>query len=399
VVMYGADPDQLDELARKIKILGDALAKCHGPVDVQVRIAPWQGPAADRFRHDWARTHRPAILNAAHSLQHAQEVLIRNANEQRKASGITDPAPAHAGGGRSGGLFSGVVGAVVGGATAAVHAAEVKAKETASAVDRAVDSVRDEAGDVVHDAAAGAHELGGDVTEWNHDMVSSPYFKDAVVGLQIISVVAPFIPGGQVVAVAAAALIVTADVMKMANTGKWDAGKLAVDGLALAGGGVSLAGKIPRIAAAVRFAGMEGAEALPRAGAVLSASGSVVDGVLKGRDLVTDLRAGHYSAAAIDSVEIVGALASTGSAAHASSVAHANGQLHDAADAPSAADLHRSTDLTDASNFHNVAPEPAPARVAQGFDGAAALAKEGDAVGRAAETGNAQATVNAMADE
>jgi hypothetical protein len=316
VVMYGADPDQLDELARKIKILGDALAKCHGPVDVQVQIAPWQGPSADRFRHDWARTHRPAILNAAHSLQHAQEVLIRNANEQRKASGVEAPT-SHDGG--TGGLFHGITNAVDGVTRAAVH----DVADATHDVGAALRDVQDGLSAVVHSETFGK-------------IVNSEAFGEVLVAAQILSTIAPIVAIIPVVgpvaaagmAVGASAVVLVGHAAQMANTGRWDVKKLGMDAasVALSGVGFGAAKGALEGASVATKAFKEAADVslLSKANITsLSAGARAIVGVRTvaevftveagATDVIADVRKGDYLGAASDTFGVVAGSLSTGS--------------------------------------------------------------------------------------
>ena len=51
-----------------------------------VAQAPWPGPDAERFRHDWQSSHSRALRQAADFLAAAAEELLRNAAEQEQAS-------------------------------------------------------------------------------------------------------------------------------------------------------------------------------------------------------------------------------------------------------------------------------------------------------------------------
>ena len=67
-----------------------------GALGAGVAQAPWPGPDADRFRHDWQSSHSRELRRAAAFLSGAGQELIRNAEEQELASlaGGSGTAPA-----------------------------------------------------------------------------------------------------------------------------------------------------------------------------------------------------------------------------------------------------------------------------------------------------------------
>lgn len=84
--MIGADPDQLDDLARELSGAADRLVATHSALRGRLHTAPWSGSDAQAFRHDWDTTHHQAIGAAGRRLRDASVALTRQADEQRRAS-------------------------------------------------------------------------------------------------------------------------------------------------------------------------------------------------------------------------------------------------------------------------------------------------------------------------
>lgn len=84
--MWGADPDQLDALARDLDTAAQRLDRIMSRLTAQVARSPWRGGSADAFRADWHRLHRARLSSASHFLRDGETRLRRNADAQRDAS-------------------------------------------------------------------------------------------------------------------------------------------------------------------------------------------------------------------------------------------------------------------------------------------------------------------------
>ena len=71
--MMGGDLAQLDSLRRTFTDQSQAVDVLRGAVDGALGSTQWTGPAADRFRNEWASTFVPA-------LRRLQEALNENAS-------------------------------------------------------------------------------------------------------------------------------------------------------------------------------------------------------------------------------------------------------------------------------------------------------------------------------
>lgn len=226
--LSGADPDQLDGLASDLRQFAEQLQGAHGTVSSRVRNTSWRGPAADRFRQGWESGLSSKLSAAATSLAAASDQLRREADQQRVASGEA----AHA----TSGLRTDGVTHEVGGLLGIV-------RHEAQAVDHAVGAVAAVAGAAVHTAGRDLRDFGEMEREGFSEVVSSEGFSEAMGGLRAVQTVASVaalipIPIVQEVALTVAGvsgvLILAGDVAQMANTGKWEPTKLAVDGFSAA---------------------------------------------------------------------------------------------------------------------------------------------------------------------
>lgn len=86
MVMYGANADELDRLAKQMKSGANLLRHAAHSISAQLGASPWHGRRADAFRAEWSRMHRLALMRTAAELSAAANALHHNATQQRNAS-------------------------------------------------------------------------------------------------------------------------------------------------------------------------------------------------------------------------------------------------------------------------------------------------------------------------
>jgi uncharacterized protein YukE len=293
----GANPDQLDALAGAFNTAASRLADVRSTLTARVNNTTWRGDSADRFRYEWNGRYARQLEVVINCLLDARSVLTDNANQQRHASGEPVAAP---------------VNPIVGFLAKAEHAVEGAVREGEK-----------DLGTLVHNVQTGVGEVWSAEVTGFHEVVSSPEFGEALGVLQTVSTVAGIvalipIPGVEevaaAVAIGAGAAVLVGHAAQMANTGKWDFGKLAEDGLDVglnvvgagaAGKALEGASKLDLIANASKpFADLSGAE---KAVTVVRAAQVGVDEGQTTKDVVTDVGKGDYGQAAVDSVGFVAA--------------------------------------------------------------------------------------------
>lgn len=104
---YGADVEQLRQLAKTFRDAGARLTQAKATVAGQVQASPWRGPDAEQFRHAWAGDYSAKLVTAARALEQNAEILVKNADEQQTASTDDGSGSGGAGGSGSGGTGSG----------------------------------------------------------------------------------------------------------------------------------------------------------------------------------------------------------------------------------------------------------------------------------------------------
>jgi hypothetical protein len=82
----GADPAQLEALARDMDGAAAALRRIHSTLARRLQRSSWKGPDHDAFVHDWMGVGKRKVELAATRLSDAGTVLRRNATQQRDAS-------------------------------------------------------------------------------------------------------------------------------------------------------------------------------------------------------------------------------------------------------------------------------------------------------------------------
>jgi hypothetical protein len=98
MTMYGADVSQLRELANAVDKAASLLSSRATMLQSQIQSAPWKGADGDSFRRDWTGSHRPGLERVAGSLRENSKILLKQADEQEKASDASS-------GGGSGGAW------------------------------------------------------------------------------------------------------------------------------------------------------------------------------------------------------------------------------------------------------------------------------------------------------
>ena len=88
MLILGADPEQLETLARRIRNHADYYEGIRHDIVRSLRGMGWDGPDADQFRNKYDTRIAPQISEAASFLRSAESDLVRNAVAQRNASSI-----------------------------------------------------------------------------------------------------------------------------------------------------------------------------------------------------------------------------------------------------------------------------------------------------------------------
>ena len=85
--LWGADVEQLRTLAQQFSKTADLLQQQSTQLSSQINNNPaWKGADAQRFRSDWNTSHRTLLQQTVSRLQQESKVLLKNADEQEKAS-------------------------------------------------------------------------------------------------------------------------------------------------------------------------------------------------------------------------------------------------------------------------------------------------------------------------
>ncbi|WP_285243763.1 hypothetical protein [Pseudarthrobacter sp. fls2-241-R2A-127] len=86
MTFYGADISQLRALAKAADQAASLLSSRAGTLHSQIQSAPWKGRDGERFRQEWSGSHRPSLDKVVASLRENSKILMRQADEQEKAS-------------------------------------------------------------------------------------------------------------------------------------------------------------------------------------------------------------------------------------------------------------------------------------------------------------------------
>ena len=97
---HGMNLEEVESLGRVLQHHGERIAAISAELESSVVGSEWEGPDADRFRHEWWPVHRSDLLATGEQLRGFGQSALNNAREQRTAS---DPG---APGSRLGGVVS-----------------------------------------------------------------------------------------------------------------------------------------------------------------------------------------------------------------------------------------------------------------------------------------------------
>jgi hypothetical protein len=86
MTFYGADVSQLRALARAAGQAASLLSNRTSALHGQIESAPWKGQDGERFRQEWAASHRPGLEKVVASLRENSRLLLQHAEEQEKSS-------------------------------------------------------------------------------------------------------------------------------------------------------------------------------------------------------------------------------------------------------------------------------------------------------------------------
>lgn len=84
--MFGADVQQLRQLASTFTSAAGTLDGAASTLGPALHRSGWKGPDADRFRHEWSGRLAPRLTDTARSLTAAASVLKADADEQERTS-------------------------------------------------------------------------------------------------------------------------------------------------------------------------------------------------------------------------------------------------------------------------------------------------------------------------
>jgi hypothetical protein len=86
MTFYGADISQLRALAKAADQAATLLSTRATSLQGQIQSAPWKGADGERFRQEWAGSHRPGLEKVVSSLRENSRLLMKHADEQEKSS-------------------------------------------------------------------------------------------------------------------------------------------------------------------------------------------------------------------------------------------------------------------------------------------------------------------------
>lgn len=87
MTMYGADPDQLNNLGTTLSRQIDALTQLTSSVDGVLNGTVWQGPARERFVEEWNGSFKQALTRLHEAFEMAGRDCVARADELRRVMG------------------------------------------------------------------------------------------------------------------------------------------------------------------------------------------------------------------------------------------------------------------------------------------------------------------------
>jgi uncharacterized protein YukE len=81
----GANPDQLEDLGRKVKAQQEAVNSIISTVSGALRSTDWEGPAKQRFESDWDTSFSQALRKMNEAFEAAGTECIQRAGALRNA--------------------------------------------------------------------------------------------------------------------------------------------------------------------------------------------------------------------------------------------------------------------------------------------------------------------------
>jgi hypothetical protein len=102
MTFYGADVNQLRDLAKAADKAASLISTRASSLQSQILAAPWKGGDGERFRQEWTSSHRPSIERVVASLRRNSKILLQHAAEQEKSSAAGTGSTAAGAGGLAG---------------------------------------------------------------------------------------------------------------------------------------------------------------------------------------------------------------------------------------------------------------------------------------------------------
>lgn len=88
MTMYGANPDQLNNLGLTLNRQIDAITQVMSTVDSVLNGTTWQGPARERFVDDWNGSFKQALAKLNEAFAMAGKDCTARADELRRVMGV-----------------------------------------------------------------------------------------------------------------------------------------------------------------------------------------------------------------------------------------------------------------------------------------------------------------------